>query len=292
MTTLVQDAPARNRFSPARAAWRTLMVHVQPERSAEPRLTTAVDLAGKLDATLVGLGAEMIQAVGYSDPTGMLGGQFLIALTEAIESNLKAAASNFKIRASGLRSQWLSVEDLPVEAMSRLARGADLIIAGGSPPDARDTYRWCDPAELVLQCGRPVLVAPPGGGELQAKAVVVAWKDTREARRALADSLPILKCADQVLVVAVCDQADVDIVRVHTDSVLDFLLRHGVEARAKVVAGRSDEAAPVLQAEAQAIGADLIVAGAYGHSRLGEWVFGGVTYSLLHDPEQFVLISH
>ena len=292
MATLLQDAPARNRFAPARAAWRTLLVHVQPEHSATPRLSAAVDLAAKLDATLVGLGAEMLQPIGYGDPMGMLGGQFLVALTEVIQTNLKTSAAAFNRRAAGVRGQWLELEDFPVNATCRLARGADLIVAGGSPLDAHDNYRWCDPAQLALQSGRPVLIAPPAGGELQAKAVIVAWKDTREARRALADSLPILKCADEVLVVAVCAKDDVHTANVHTASVLDFLLRHGVDARAKVVAGHPDEAAPVLQGEAMAIGADLIVAGAYGHSRLGEWIFGGVTYGLLNQPERFVLISH
>lgn len=292
MTTHVQDAPIRNRFSPARAAWRTLLAHVQPEPSANPRLSAAVDLAAKLDATLIGLGAEMLQPIGYGEPTGMLGGQFLVALTEVIQTNLKTAEAAFKTRAAGVRGRWLALEDFPVSATCRLARGADLIIAGGSPLEAHDNYRWCDPAKLALHSGRPVLVVPPAGGELEATAVVVAWKDTREARRALADSLPILKCAEEVLVVEVCDEDDVEMAGVHTGSVLDFLLRHGVAARAKVVAGHADEAAPVLQGEAMGIGADLIVAGAYGHSRLGEWVFGGVTYGLLNQPERFVLISH
>jgi nucleotide-binding universal stress UspA family protein len=127
---------------------------------------------------------------------------------------------------------------------------------------------------------------------LQAHKVVVAWKDTREARRALADALPILKCADEVLVVAVCDADDRQDTRPHTASVAAYLMRHGVEAHDKVVAARPSEVAGVLQAEATAAGADLIVSGAYGHSRLGEWVFGGVTIDLLHNPQRFLLISH
>jgi nucleotide-binding universal stress UspA family protein len=292
MDKLVQNAPVRNRFGPARAAWRTLLVHVQPEAAAEPRLIAAADLATKLDATLVGLGAEMLQAIGMSDPTGMLGAEFMTAMGGVIQANLKKAQQNFKLRAPVTGVQWLSVEDFPVNAICRLARAADLIVVGGSPLDAHDNYRWCDPAEVAIQSGRPVLVVPPGGGALQAKAVVVAWKDSRESRRALADSLPVLKCAEKVLILGVCEKDEVVDTKIHTASVVEFLLRHGVDARAKVIAAPNAEVSGHLQAEAKAIGADLIVAGAYGHSRLGEWVFGGVTFDLLHDPQRFLLLSH
>lgn len=292
MATLTQDAPVRNRFGPARAGWRTLLVHVQPEPSAEPRLIAAADLAAKLDATLVGLGAEMLQPIGMSDPSGMLGAEFMVAMTEVIQGNLAKAQQTFKTRAPVGGAHWLSVEDFPVNAICRLARAADLIVVGGSPLDAHDTYRWCDPAEVALQSGRPVLVVPPGGGTLQAKSVVVAWKDSREARRALSDSLPVLKCADEVVILGVCDADEVADTEVHTASVVEFLLRHGIEARAKVIAAHNDEVAAKLQAEAKAIEADLIVAGAYGHTRLGEWFFGGVTFDLLQDPQRFLLLSH
>jgi nucleotide-binding universal stress UspA family protein len=120
----------------------------------------------------------------------------------------------------------------------------------------------------------------------------VAWKDTREARRALADSLPILKCAEQVLVMAISSRDEAESTRVHVSAVLDYLLDHGIEARSRVVAANEAEAAPLIQAEARAIDADLIVAGAYGRTRLGEWLFGGVTLGLLSEPERFLLISH
>lgn len=292
MPTLVQDVPARSRFMPARSAWRTLLVHVQPEAEAAPRLAAAADLAGKLDATLFGFAAEMLPPIAASDPSGLLGGQLVTAALDVIDTNLSSATARFKRETTSLRTDWLSVQAFPVQAACQLARSADLIVAGGSTLDRRDGYRWCDPAELALQAGRPVLVVPPAGGRLEAQRVVVGWKDTREARRALADSLPILKCADDVLVLEVCGRDDAEGAEVHTRAVVDFLLRHGVSARSKVIAGAHQEASSHLQVEAGALGADLIVTGAYGHSRLGEWVFGGVTFALLHDPQRFLLLSH
>ncbi|MGZ6018534.1 MAG: universal stress protein [Phenylobacterium sp.] len=292
MSTLVQDAPVRDRFAAAKTAWRSILVHVQPEAEAQPRLAVAVDLARKLDATLIGVGAEMLQPVGASDPYGLLGGEFVAAMLDVIQTNLAHAANIFTTAAEGLNSDWMSIEDMPVIALDRLSRGADLIVAGGSPLKARDTYRWCDPAELAIKAGRPVLVAPPSGGALAADAVVVAWKDTREARRAIADALPILQGAQQVSVVEVCDAADREAIEVHHAALLAYLERHGVAAQSRIVAAKPVETAAELHAEARRIGADLIVAGAYGHSRLGEWAFGGLTADLLADPQRFILFSH
>jgi nucleotide-binding universal stress UspA family protein len=122
--------------------------------------------------------------------------------------------------------------------------------------------------------------------------VVIAWKDTREARRALADGLPILKCAEEVLLLEVCSKNEAADIAPHHGAVLEYLARHGVTARSKIVPGEPNFAADTLQSEAKALGADLIVAGGYGHSRLGEWVIGGVTSDLLADPQRFVLFSH
>ena len=122
--------------------------------------------------------------------------------------------------------------------------------------------------------------------------MVVAWKDTREARRALADSLPLLKRADEVLVLEVCDADLMEDAQLHTAAVAEHLRRYGISARPKAISAGRNEAADLIHRNAVEIGADLIVAGAYGHSRLGEWMFGGVTRDLLVRPERFVLMSH
>lgn len=283
----IQTAP-----SAASDAFRTLLVHVQPDAASTPRLKVAAALAKRFDAMLLGVAAEMIPPAAATDPTGLMGGGFIAAIQEAIEANLERAAAVFRRETAGVQTSWSAVEAIPTEAITGLARGADLIIAGGAPVTENDRYRTCPPAEMMLQSGRPVLVAPPLGGRTDFSAVVVAWKDTRESRRALADSLPFLKDAEQVLILAVCLPHEVDDAWEQVAGVVNGLKRHGVEAGAKVVVAPSYRIATELQIAAQAIDAQLIVAGGYGHSRLGEWVFGGVTYDLLHAPERFVLFSH
>ena len=292
MTALVKDAPANHHKGAAQLAFRTLLIHVQPERDAEPRLEAAVDLASRLDATLFGVAAEMIPAEAASDPYGYMGGSWIPQVQEVIRTKLAAAGDLFKQKTTALKTCWMTVEDLPVETMSRLARGADLIVAGGSPLTYRDGYRWCDPAKVMLLSGRPVLVIPPAGGQLKAQTVIVAWKDSREARRALADAMPFLMDAQDVVVMEICAADDLADAETHTAAVVEGLKRHGVAARSKTLAASPERVATELNLEARAIGADLIVAGGYGHSRFGEWLFGGVTHDLLHNPETFVLLSH
>ena len=265
-------------------------MHVEASPEAAPRLDVAVDLARKCDATLVGLGAEMFQTL--SDPYGMFGGEWVVELQRLTEDSLKRAQATFKAKTGDLQTQWLSSETFPGKAMARLARSADLIVAGGAPLKMQDVYRTSDTAELFMTSGRPVLVAPPAGGKFHGDAVVIAWKDTRESRRAVADSLPLLKAAEAVVVLEVCEMDTIEDGKLHTAEVVQYLNRHGIAARAKAIVAQPQDVSMELNNLARTIDADLIVAGAYGHTRMGEWAFGGVTYELLHSPERFVLLSH
>ncbi len=288
--TMLKDAPVQHAGAQRESRLRSILVHVEGSPEASGRLHVAVDLARVFDATLIGVGVEMIQT--YSDPYGMLGGEWVVQLQSLIEDDLKRAEETFRAKTAGLRTDWTSVEALPALAMARHARSADLIVAGGAPLGREGNYRAALPVDLVMQTGRPVLVAPPKPGKFHGRAVVVAWKDTREARRALADSLPFLMAAEHVVVVECCAKDGVVDARLNTSDVVQQLRRHGVEASGKAIPCRPDQIAGELQTAAQEIGADLIVAGAYGHTRLGEWAFGGVTYDLLNAPERFILLSH
>jgi nucleotide-binding universal stress UspA family protein len=134
---------------------------------------------------------------------------------------------------------------------------------------------------VVLRVGRPVLVAAHGEMDLSARRIVVAWKDTREARRAVADAIPLMAMASEVTVVAVDRHPDAWI----KDSVQDvssFLAGHGIKARTEIIRTDDDENNRLVDFFTS-MSAELVVSGAYGHSRLREWVFGGVTRSLLDE---------
>jgi nucleotide-binding universal stress UspA family protein len=180
----------------------------------------------------------------------------------------------------------------PTEALAAASRAADLIVAGGGPRLQGSVYREVSVAELAMLAGRPVLIAPPGASGLSANKVVLAWRDTREARRALSDAMPFFEAAEGVLVLEVCGEDEALDAAIRTEDVVDALARRGIAAQAKVAVQDHKAAATRILGEARAFGADLIVLGCYGHSQLGEWMFGGVTHDLMAQDDIYLLLSH
>ena len=171
-----------------------------------------------------------------------------------------------------------------------MARAVDLIVVG--PRGKGGPTRSANAADVVMSAGRPVLMVPEGRHHLHGMSVVVAWKDTRECRRAVSDAMPFLQRAEDVIIHAVCKADDTDAAVFDTDDVVANLKRHGVEARQLVTSVAPEGVTEEIQRVASLNGADLIVAGAFGHSRLREWALGVDTDNFLHRPECFVLLSH
>jgi nucleotide-binding universal stress UspA family protein len=292
MDTLLETAPLTSRDAAATRAIRTILTHVAPGGVGAQRLAAAAALARRLDASLYGVSAAMVPPLGAVDPTGLAEGEWFAVMREQLTRDLEASQEDFRAAAAGLRAEWSSAEAMPAEALARASRAADLIVLGGESLGTKDAYRHADPAEVMMHAGRPVLVAPPGAPPLTARAVVVGWKDTREARRAVADALPLMARAETVLVTEVCAASEREDALVRTRDVGAWLARHGIPTHARVVLADPDRVVTELNVAAEAIGADLIVTGGYGHSRLGEWAFGGVTRDLLTTPERYVLLSH
>lgn len=271
----------------------TLLVHVEADSSSDPRLALAVDLSNQLEARLIGVGAEFYRPTYYGVDVGA--GDLMAAEMAAVKIDLKRAQEKFQSAATAVRkgSEWRAAIQFPLTDIAAEARAADLVITSSVQAHA-SVYRVARPGALILQTGRPVLVSPPGMPRLKAANILIAWKDTREARRAVSDALPLLQRAQTVALVEICDNADAT--RAATERLSDvakYLLRHGITARPSVGVDELDRtAAHHLLEVASRHEADLIVAGGYGHSRLQEWVFGGVTQALLSQTERAVLFSH
>jgi nucleotide-binding universal stress UspA family protein len=270
-----------------------VMTHVQPDAAAAPRLACAVDIAKRFGATLSGVAAEMIPPLAIDGGFYSLEADWTNAMRETIDERLEAARKAFDAATIEFRtcSLFSSGMRLPDPAIAAASRAADLIVAGGAPRSMHDGYRDCSAAELAITSGRPVLVAPPDAKPLSAKTILLAWKDTREARRALSDALPFFHLAERVVVCAVCDKLDAANAQIEVVDVARSLRWRGIKAEAKVVEHAHPDGFQILR-QASLEGADLIVCGAYGHSRLGEWVFGGVTRDLLSQDQVYLLFSH
>jgi nucleotide-binding universal stress UspA family protein len=259
-------------------SYAAIMVHVDGDDGSVARLRLAVQLARRFSASLIGVSAELVPA---ESSDGAVAGSLA-----AREKTLHKLVSD-----AGLKHEWRAANDLPDDVVAREARAADLVIVGRVAPSA-SVLRAVDAGRVVLRAGRPVLVVPPGVENLTAERIVIGWKDTREARRAVTDALPFLHEAKRVRVVEIPDPADEGNAQRRLDDVVGYLMRHRIAAETRVLSQAEPDVGAALLRVARQDGADLIVAGAYGQSRLGEWVFGGATRSLLSASPVCCLFAH
>jgi nucleotide-binding universal stress UspA family protein len=264
----------------------TLMVHLQPGRPNAGILAIAGDLAERLHAGVIGIAA--CQPIQIMEGNGYLPTNLLQADRDEIEKEIGKTEVEFRsaFQKHVRPVEWRSAitAGLPVDYIAHEARCADLIITNADWQHGRIS-------DLVMQLGRPALVIPTTIHTLNLNHVLVGWKDTREARRATLDALPILKRATRVTVVEIADEKDSSAGRTHLEDVASWLKSHGVSAE-QFVSPSSGNDAMRLNTIAQGQGVDLIVAGAYGHSRLREFVLGGVTHDLLLCANRCSFVSH
>jgi len=269
-------------------SYAALMVYVDPDRMPEQLVRLAAHLAGKFNAALIGMSALAIQAPLVAD--GVLVAD---ASPADVKDKLADKGNWFRSVAGAIHRnvEWRPVLGVPTEAVARESGSADLIIIG-QHKTLRDVYTGLDPGGVILRVGRPTLVVPDGVSTLRADHVVIGWKDTREARRSVRDALPFLHGATRVTIVEICESGEESAAREQMDDVARYLSRHHIIGGPRVILHRDGSDAALLTRLAQDDGADLLVTGAYGHTRLGEWIFGGVTRELLATSPICCLMSH
>src|SRR3974390_1692647 len=245
----------------------SIMVHLDLEGTNDGRLRVALSLADTFEAKLIGIAAAAGQSSHYEDET--ITQMPLRELYADITKRLAQVEDRFRIMSSSRKIEWRSAITRPIHYVSREARAADLVIVGAQRNGfASDLAGSLDPGDLVMQIGRPILVVPPQVKSIELKLAMVCWKDTREARRAVSDALPLLQKTQQVAVVEIIpDESSRDAAHGRVDDVISWLKRHGIEASARVFhcPEREDPMQRLFQ-----YGADLIVAGAFGRPPFGE----------------------
>jgi nucleotide-binding universal stress UspA family protein len=275
-------------------SYKALMVHLDSDDDTDGRMSLAAELATRLDAALIGISAWAPQPAFIID-SAVIQTVPDISDLQVMEDLLKAKGARFcAIAGKTVRTvEWRSALELPTEFVVREVRSADLIIIGGTRhPVLRDPYRGIDPGAVLLRAGRPILLVPPGVTSLAGKRIAVAWKDTREARRAIVDALPFLQKAETVAIVEFCEPGEEASTQRRLDDVIQFLLRHDVRTAYQRVRPIDVTVTNALFHFVQDDAIDLIVAGGYGHTRLGEWIFGGVTHDLMTNSPVCGLLSH
>jgi len=269
-------------------SYATVMVHLEWDGGVGGRTKVAAALADRFHAKLIGINAWMPRPRPIIDPE----------VSSREFEHLKAAVQSLcerfmrKMSEDGRKVDCRSFVEFPTGCIAREARAADLLVIGREYA-IDDPYLDPDPAVVVLKAGRPVLIVPRGINALAARRVIVAWSDTREARRATRDALPFLRMAEEVIVTQICELgADVAASQCRLGDVVQYLACQGVACaveRSRCVEGTASVSLLNLVRDSSA---DLVVAGAYGHSRLGEWMFGGMTRDLLGYDGVCLLLSH
>lgn len=175
----------------------------------------------------------------------------------------------------------------PVTCLLSHARHSDLTVLGRR--HNRDHLPTSLVETLLMESGRPIVIAPDAASQDPTGTVVVGWTETKEAARALGAALPLLKKARRVVLLGVSDSAP----SLPTfDHLAHQLAWHGVDAQVEIIAGEPRSATELLPLAAAQIGTDLLVVGGFGHSPLRECVFGGVTRSLLDHAEFPIFMLH
>jgi len=276
--------------------YKHILVHVEPGAAGHNRLKYALSLAQSFDAKLTGIAVTLPPtSMGFAT---MGDGYLYDAAMQAAEECAGAANALFDEATAGcgIPTGWRNGSADPVEVIAAEAGGADLIVIGRDSKGGPDGAPYSlPPSHVVMTCGRPVLALPSVAGEkFHGQRVVVGWKSSREAARAVHDALPILSRADEVLLTEIVPQNNPAVTRytISLEDVADHLRAHGARISTKKVLADESDLGDVLLRVAEHFKGDLIVAGGYGHSRVREWALGGVTYSLLHAGRLPCLLSH
>jgi nucleotide-binding universal stress UspA family protein len=263
-------------------SYKSILVNIDIDGPVVPIIKAGIDLARRHEAKLIGLCAADAPLPMAGPEGGAIAAEAWQQMRDDIEKRLKGVHAEFdRLTADSVKAEWREGLTSPTHAVVEASRSADLIVMAASEgASTGDAYRAADPAGIVLRAGRPLLVVAGKTEQVVARKVVLTWKDTREARRAIADAVPMLVAAEEVTVVTVAAQVDEWVQESLTD-VVAFLAAHGVEAKRELIVS-PDEYIELFRF-IDGSHADLVVSGAYGHSRLREWVFGGVTRSLLDE---------
>ena len=270
-----------------------VMVRLDGSNADDVRLAAAKDVAETFDGQLVALFINVLPSVVPDEGIGV--GDSVELITQAREAG-DAVEGRLNDRLSQLRKRFELRRfdvfgDIVADVAAREARSADAFVAirpnGGADEPARIVEG------VLFGSGHHLLLVPQQKPDTRVfDHIVVAWNGSRESARALAESMPYLHRAKHVSVVTVIEDLDIEQEAVLGEDAVLHLAHHGIHAALRHVPMENRDVAATLLGEAQRRDADLIVLGGYGHSRLREWLLGGVTYTLMHQSPVPLLLAH
>lgn len=274
-------------------SYKTMLAVIQVEKDAGHLIDNAIQLAERFGSHLIGFHPEIMQ-LSYAMAAGFPDAEFLRDATERSAATTKTLAADFdrRLGATKLSSAWATMESLPGDTSAgalRLARSVDLVVTAQPDPAAEAP----ETDALLHDSGRPVLVIPRNNPINPALArIVIGWNGSKEAARAVFDALPLLREAEfvEVLVVDPAERRRDDLQQ--GEAIAAALGRHGVHAKLVAASKGRGSIEEAIVDHCDIAKADLLVLGAYGHSWLREFLFGGVTRDVLDNASIATFMSH
>jgi len=269
-----------------------ILVHLRSHDGESLAATAALTLARRLQAYVYGLYVAPMGSVAFSTPETVV---FQVHEADHLYEEARSQGDwwNALLAQHAVPGEWLVAQGEPVETICHAARWCDLVVAKRPVLNPDAPIGWGTVSRTVFGAGVPVVVVPETAkiGELGVR-MLVAWNHSREATRAIRGALPLLRLARQVVVLDGAEQQVLVGAR-HLPQ-LDlraYFARHGVSAEVRDFSVRSDYGAAILDA-AHAMQADMIVMGAWGHSRIAELVLGGATRHLFQHSDLPLFVAH
>ncbi|MFZ5734704.1 MAG: universal stress protein [Pseudomonadota bacterium] len=275
-----------------------LVLNTYPDPTPDEAVNCAVSIAAQLDARIAAIACD----VQFRMPSSMFGNALLDLSAIASGETRKSAASathllevfnaqsrKLSIAAQTIREKAYSTE-VPL-TFAEYARFRDLTILPVPETDMLD--QWYAET-IIFESGRPTLIVPHDWkkrARVKLETAVVAWDFSKTAARAVADSIPLLQKAKRTFVVTVANEKELDTERSAAE-LARHLSHHNIDVTVETVDAAGRDIGTVLSAFCNDRDADFLVMGAYGHSRLREFVLGGATRSMLSQPPLPILMSH
>jgi nucleotide-binding universal stress UspA family protein len=269
-------------------SYANILVSVDFAETAPERVRLAAALARRFEATLTGAAAAEVPAPLFAHDIRDAQVQYDRSKDKILQEVERAQGIFARCAGEAPRTDWRGGTDRPDTHLVEQGRSADLLVVGRAGLNEIDPSPFgVMPGSVLMEAGRPVLVVPPDVPALSGRRIVVAWKDTAEARRAVSGALPFIRSSEEVFVVTAGQGARYE----GAQDVAAHLGRHGAAATTHLLSTTVSDGDEILRF-ARRQDADLIVMGAYGHSRLREWAFGGATREILQATTLCCLMAH
>lgn len=287
-------------------AYKTMLVPASDANSAASPLDAAFRLAGDFAAHVVGLHVRIdpsaaVPLMGEGMSGAMVEDMMNAADKQATERAAEARRVFDELRArhgvplaaspptDGLSAEWIDMVGREEEAVAWRGRLSDLVVMA-RPEPAGETPSLMTLNAALMESGKPLLLIPPKQVETIGSRIAIAWNGSAEAGRAVGCAIPLLKRASAVVILSITeDERTLD---APAGELAAYLAWHGVTADCKVTPGAAANPGEALLKECAYQGSDLLVMGAYTHSRLRQLILGGVTRHVIHHAEIPVLMCH